>query len=117
MILGKKHEHMGEGGLSRPHHFKFFKGCLPQISLGPFWNTLSHMWVKIANDIISESNDIRVLGITTNSDVKLEKSLPEVCKKANRKSCVLPRLVRYLTFKKRKMISKALSSLTLNIVP
>ena len=75
------------------------------------------MWVKIANDIISESNDIRLLGITTNSDVKLKKSLPEVCKKANRKSCVLSRLVRYLTFKKRKMISKALSSLTLNIVP
>ena len=23
---------------------KFFKGCLPQILLGPFLNTLSHMW-------------------------------------------------------------------------
>ena len=29
--------------LSRPYHFKFFKGCLPQISIGPFLNTLSHM--------------------------------------------------------------------------
>ena len=29
--------------LSRPYHFKFFKGCLPQILLGPFLNTLSHM--------------------------------------------------------------------------
>ena len=27
----------------RPYHFKFFKGCLPQISLGPFLNTLSHL--------------------------------------------------------------------------
>ena len=25
------------------HHFKFFKGCLPQILLGPFLNTLPHM--------------------------------------------------------------------------
>ena len=24
-----------------PHHFKFFKGCLPQILLGPFLNTLA----------------------------------------------------------------------------
>ena len=26
--------------LSRPYHFKFFQGCLPQILLGPFLNTL-----------------------------------------------------------------------------
>ena len=29
--------------LSRPCHFRFFKGCLPQISLGPFLNTLSQI--------------------------------------------------------------------------
>ena len=28
--------------LGRPYHFKFFKGCLPQILLGPFLNTFSH---------------------------------------------------------------------------
>ena len=28
--------------LSRPYLFKFFKGCLPQILLGPLLNTLSH---------------------------------------------------------------------------
>ena len=27
--------------LGRPYHFKFFKGCLPQILLVPFLNTLS----------------------------------------------------------------------------
>ena len=33
--------------LSRPYHFKFFKGCPPQILLGPLLNTLntlSHIW-------------------------------------------------------------------------
>ena len=25
--------------LGRPHPFKYFKGCLPQILLGPFLNT------------------------------------------------------------------------------
>ena len=29
--------------IGRPYHFKLFKGCLPQILLGPFLNTLPHM--------------------------------------------------------------------------
>ena len=29
--------------LGTPYHFKFFKGYLPQILIGPFLNTLSHM--------------------------------------------------------------------------
>ena len=33
--------------LSRPYHFKFVKGCLPQILLGPFLNTLSHLRQKV----------------------------------------------------------------------
>ena len=33
--------------LSRPYHFKFFKGCLPQILLGPFLNTLTELSLLI----------------------------------------------------------------------
>ena len=32
--------------LSRPYPFKFFKRCLPQILLGLFLNTLSHMYAS-----------------------------------------------------------------------
>ena len=32
-----------ERSLSRPYHFKFSKGCLPQISLGWFLNSSSHV--------------------------------------------------------------------------
>ena len=28
----------------RPYHFKFFKGCLPQVLFGPFLNTLPHLF-------------------------------------------------------------------------
>ena len=28
--------------LNRPYHFKFLKGCLPETSLVPFYNTLYH---------------------------------------------------------------------------
>ena len=37
------------------YHFKFFKGCLPQILLGPFSNTLAHfvlLNVKVLTDFI-----------------------------------------------------------------
>ena len=29
--------------LSRPYHFRFFKGCLPQILLGQFLNTMTYL--------------------------------------------------------------------------
>ena len=35
--------------LGRSHHFKFFKGCLSHILLGPFLNTLSRIWDMIQN--------------------------------------------------------------------
>ena len=38
----------GYGLLRRPYPLKFFKGCLPRILLGPFFNTLSHMYQLIA---------------------------------------------------------------------
>ena len=32
----------------RPYHFKFFKGCLPQVLLGPFLKSLTHLsWKTI----------------------------------------------------------------------
>ena len=33
----------GPSRLSGPYHFKFFKGCLPQILLGAFLNALTHI--------------------------------------------------------------------------
>ena len=34
------HHHVTISSISRPYYFKFFKGCLSQILLGPFLNTL-----------------------------------------------------------------------------
>ena len=33
--------------LGRPYHFRFFKGCLPQILFGPFLNTLTYLTINI----------------------------------------------------------------------
>ena len=33
------------------YHLKYFKGCLPQILLGPFLNTLSHLELSLTSVI------------------------------------------------------------------
>ena len=38
--------------LSRPYHFIFFKGCLPQILLCPVWNTLSQIFYQPGQVVI-----------------------------------------------------------------
>ena len=35
--------------LGRSYHFRFLKGCIPQILFGPFLNTLSQMLVNVEN--------------------------------------------------------------------
>ena len=37
--------------LNRLYHFNFFKGCLAQIILGPFLNTLSQVKIVVNNDV------------------------------------------------------------------
>ena len=34
--------------LGIPYHFKSFKGCLPEILLGPFMNTLAHVSLRLS---------------------------------------------------------------------
>ena len=55
--------------LSRPYHFKFFKGCLPQISLGPFLNNLSQILINFSsNALFTNKYNIykkSVLGMST----------------------------------------------------
>ena len=35
--------------VNRPNHFEFFKGSLPQILLGSFLNTLTHLYHQFVN--------------------------------------------------------------------
>ena len=49
--------------LSRPYHFKFFKGCLPQMLLGPFLNTLIDMFSDFPNIFLfSISRNLNLTG-------------------------------------------------------
>ena len=66
--------------LSRPYHLNFFRGCLPQILLGPFLNTLSHIEVShtnICNEIWKWNGNI----CNNNTVLNMQKQQPEVvCK-------------------------------------
>ena len=44
--------------LGRPYHFEFFKGCLLQISHGPFLNTLTQKNIYVHREFISDSLNV-----------------------------------------------------------
>ena len=59
--------------LSRPYHFKFFKGCLPQILLSPFLNTLTHIFLNKhaeASDLFKYDNHFTKTESMTNTDIE-----------------------------------------------
>ena len=48
--------------IGRPYHFKYFKGRLPQILLGPLYNTLSQIIIVIIafnNKLIQKEKKMR----------------------------------------------------------
>ena len=53
---------------SRPYAFKFLKGCLPQILLGPLLNTLSHIY---SDELNKQVNNLTSL-ITTLLDKAMD---------------------------------------------
>ena len=45
-----------------------------------------HMWAKIGNDIIWESNTVKLLGITINNQLKFNEHVLNICKKSQQKA-------------------------------
>ena len=65
------------------------------------------LWVKIGNDTIWETKNVKLLGVTIDNELKFNKHLNDICKKANRKLGALSRLSKFLSLKKRRMLYKA----------
>ena len=64
------------------------------------------MWEKLDRDIVWESNDVKLLGITLDNNLKFDKHVSDIYSKANRKLNVLTRVVKSLPFKKRCFLFK-----------
>ena len=74
-----------------------------------------YTWAKIGTDIIWESNEVDLLGITLDSELKFDKHINNICTKANRKLTILGRMSKYLSENKRKFFIKPFLKVNLNI--
>ena len=65
------------------------------------------VWVSIGKDLIWKSNNIKLLGITIDRDLKFDKHVLKLCSKTNQKLSVLSRMAKLLSFNKRRTLFKA----------
>ena len=59
-----------------------------------------YMWAKLVQDIVWESNDVELHGVTIDKNLRFGKYVSNICLKSNRKLSALTRLVKYVPFKK-----------------
>ena len=58
-------------------------------------------------DIVWESNDVELLGVTIDNNLRFDKHVSNICLKANRKLSALTRVAKFVPFKKRRILFKA----------
>ena len=63
-----------------------------------------HMWINVGGQIIWESNQEKLLGSTIDKNIKFDKHLTNICKKASAKVTALSRLVKIVPLEKKKIL-------------
>ena len=66
-----------------------------------------HIWAKLEDNKIWEENEVKLLGIKIDNELKFDNHVTDICLKAGRKLSVLTRMVKYLDFNKRRILFKA----------
>ena len=72
-LFGMRYSRIDQVKLSKPSDIKYFNGCLPQILLGPFLNTLSHLVPVLLALTSSLFPILYSIGITDTKWVKRER--------------------------------------------
>ena len=65
------------------------------------------MWAKLYRDIVWESNDVKLLGIILDNNLKFDGHMSNICSKTNRKLSPLTRVAKFLPFKIHVFLFKA----------
>ena len=65
-------------------------------------NRFEHLWLNVGETQVWEKNQIKLLGITTDNELKFD---DHICRKANSKLSALSRLARYLSMEQKKLLS------------
>ena len=71
------------------------------------WYKHEQVWVNIGKDLIWENNDVKLLGVTIDRNLKFDKHFLKLCSKANQKLSALCRMANLLYFNKRRTFFKA----------
>ena len=69
-------------------------------------NKNEQMWAKLDRDIAWESNDVKLLGLTLDNNLKFDKHVSNICSRTNRKLSALTRVAKFFPFKKRRILFK-----------
>ena len=67
-------------------------------------NNYNELSVKIGNEKICASKEIKLLGVTIDNDLKFKSHIQNLCAKANNKTCALRRIRSHLPLNKAKII-------------
>ena len=70
-------------------------------------NTNEHLWLKVGNEMIWESSEEKLLGLTIDKDLNFNKHVKNICKKASQKVSALARLAKVLPFQRKRVLLKA----------
>ena len=76
-----------------------------------------HIWAKVGNDKIWESESVKLLGVHIDSQLKFEEHVLKICLKASRKLTALSRMSIFLCFNKRRTLFKSVLSVTISVLP
>ena len=68
----------------------------------------SDLWVKVGNEITSNSNEGKLLDIKFDNALNFDMHVSKLCKKANKKFHAIGRLSNYMHQEKLSLIMKAL---------
>ena len=70
-------------------------------------NPKEHIWIKVGEQVIWESQEEKLLGVTLDKKLKFDKHLSIICKKARAKVTALARLAKLVTFEKKRILMNA----------
>ena len=73
--------------------------------------------VKINNVVLTSSVEVKLLGITLDSDIKFEKHIIDICNYASQKIHVLSRMTSYILLNKQRFLMKMLVESQFNYCP
>ena len=70
-------------------------------------NPSGDLSIKVGNEIISNSHEVKLLGITINNSLNFDTHVAKLCKEANQKLHALARLSNYMDEEKLRVITNA----------